>query len=179
MKKLIYVLVAIVLAAIVYFVMTKPAVAPTDTNLQAGQETSQAGAPLSMGNNAFTQALAAGGDFECDISFVQASVQSKSVVRVSGTQLRADFESDTVAGTMKGSMIQTGGFVYTWSDAMPQGFKAPATTEKPGDPMALLLQGQNPPEGVVYDCRPWTADPSVFAVPKDISFGEAPALPPR
>lgn len=174
MKNIIYVLVAIGLGIGVYMFMTRPAVAPTDTSMQAGQEASQVGAPVSMGDNAFTRALAAGGDFECDITFVQASVQTKSLVRVSGTQLRADFESMTTAGTMKGSMIQTEGWVYTWSSAMPQGFKAAATTEKPGDPMALLLQGQNPPEGIEYDCRPWTADKSVFVVPTDITFGEAP-----
>jgi hypothetical protein len=112
-----------------------------------------------------------GGGYECTISMKTDQASSNGTVYVSGSDVRGDFTSLTGVQTVTSSMIQTGGYVYTWSNMIPQGFKFKSTVD--ANPIATLGAGQMP-EGGSYTCKKWTVDASVFVPPKNVPFSEAP-----
>jgi hypothetical protein len=68
-------------------------------------------------------------------------------------------------------MISDGKTMYVWSSALPQGFKMPAPT--PGmAPQPDTSQAKIYTQNVDYNCSPWTADASEFALPAGVTFAD-------
>ncbi len=114
-----------------------------------------------------------GGSYECTIAMNTAQASSQGTVYVSGTDVRGEFTSVASGQTVQSSMIQTGGYVYTWSSMIPQGFKFKSTVD--ANPFASgALSSMNMPDGGSYKCKRWSADASKFVPPASVKFMEAP-----
>ncbi len=140
--------------------------APGDT--KEGTEVSTEGA----GSATFAEFIAMGGSRECDVTVDNEHAPATGVVFVSGADVRSDFVTrPTTAGgsEITAHMLRTNGYVYTWTDAMPQGVKIKETaTMQSGE--EGQSQGVSMESKVDYDCRPWTPDASKFSVPANITF---------
>lgn len=88
-----------------------------------------------------------------------------------GTQLRGDFVSAVKqpAMTVSSHLVREGAWIYTWSDAFPQGFKVPVDETGMG---GGENQAFNFDQELEYACEPWTADASLFVIPNSITFTE-------
>jgi hypothetical protein len=154
-----------------YYLYTQNAAMPQEG---AQQETVFETSPSADGSTSFGELIARSGSWECDISMSAGGVASEGTVYIANGNIRGDFES-MVEGQVFGShMIQTGGFVYTWTDMTPQGFRSPVAAASQGEASASS-QGFDPEAGVEYDCRSWSADQSRFAIPDGITFADLPA----
>jgi hypothetical protein len=138
------------------------------------QETVVEESPSADGSTTFGELIARSGSWECNVSMNAGDVASEGKVYIANGNIRGDFES-MVSGQVFGShMIQTGGYVYSWTDMTPQGFRSPVATSGQGD-AAASSQGFDASAGVQYDCSSWAGDSSRFALPEGITFAEAPA----
>lgn len=125
----------------------------------------------SAGTTTFASFVAQGGSRSCDIVVNNEAAPAQGVVYVSGADVRADFTTQPItAGGMSitAHMIQTGGYVYSWTDIMPQGVKV-AVANGQG---AASANGFDINAEVSYDCSAWTPDASKFEVPSTITFME-------
>lgn len=142
----------------------------------------EAGSGMATGKRSLT-AIMDGGNHKCTFASEDPNAKSSGTVYISGDQIRGDFTSVVAAArgvTLESYMLQTGGFVYTWSDASPQGVR---TAREAGSGMATgrreqasgQASGQMSFDAGVeldYNCTSWTPDPSKFAVPKSVTFME-------
>ncbi len=120
----------------------------------------------------FAELMARTGNWQCDASAVHQEGASTGTVKMSDGRLRGDFVATLDGRTVNTSFIHADGFVYTWSDAMPQGFKMKleAATEAAGK------QGIDPSTDVDYSCAPWTPDESAFELPSAVTFLDMSAM---
>lgn len=123
------------------------------------------------GTASFAQFVAQGGSRSCDVTVANPTAPAQGVVYVSGSQVRADFTTQPVTAggsSISAHMIQTDGYVYSWTDMVPQGVKV-AITQGAG---AAASQGFDVNAEVSYDCSPWIPDASKFVVPSTVTFME-------
>lgn len=144
--------VIVVLAAGYYLFRGVPAGAPTATT--EGTKTDAAGSPQS-GSSTFAELAARGGSLQCMVTTTQGGATTHGTVYLANGQMRGDFTSSVSGLTINSSVIQTGGFIYSWSDASPQGVKIPVTASAS---TSASTRGFNPNAQVSYTCSPWTPD---------------------
>ena len=116
------------------------------------------------------------GTLECEISSTDTSAPFSGKVYVSGGKIRSDVVATIVSmgnKAVNSHTIRADGFVYTWTDLMPQGVKiaenATPTAQSPG-----ASGGPATSSKVSYTCKPWTVDVSLFAPPSNITFMTVP-----
>lgn len=136
----------------------------TNTNTETAEES------LS-GTGTFASLMARGGSYECTMSIAVQNSESEGTVYISGDQISGHFTSRANGATYTGHMIVTGGYAYSWSDVMPQGFKSKTTVTSQG---GTQVGGFDVNTNTQYDCKPWAADQSKFVVPTNITFMETP-----
>jgi hypothetical protein len=171
-KILMYLIATIVVLGGGYYLMTQRSASPAPTAQGSVQQAQQPTPPASTPGS-FADIVKAGGSVQCTVSVTVQGTASKGMLYVSnaGADVRGDFSTTVGGKTLQSSLIKTGGYVYTWSDAFPQGFKVAAA---PGsDPIASMNNGTVPP-GTQYECRGWTPDPSKFVIPSGVKFMEMP-----
>jgi hypothetical protein len=161
----------VVVAAAYYFLMSgaSPVGEATDEQGAAAQS-----AVSRSGSGTFQDLASMSGSYECTISMTTDGATSQGQVYISDGEVRGDFSATVSGQSVSSSMLQTGGFVYTWSDMAPQGFKMAVTGD--AGATAPTQGGFDPSMDVSYDCDPWVRDASKFAVPSDITFMEAPMV---
>ena len=118
--------------------------------------------------------LIARGSSKCTVTNSVENSESNGTVYVGNGKMRGDFTSVTKnpAMTVESHMISDGAFIYTWSDAMPQGVKvAVSAANTTGQPNASEGNQAEMYNAVVdYDCDSWSVDESKFEIPTDITF---------
>ena len=116
--------------------------------------------------------LARPGDWKCTFGAQGTGFSSSGISYVSAGKMRSDFTSkiEQLKQTVDSHMIQDGGFVYVWTSLAPQGFKAKATLGTKDAATQFGAQGVNIDQKYSYNCTPWKADASLFALPKDVTF---------
>ncbi len=110
---------------------------------------------------------------KCTYTSDLESTKMEGVSYISGKNVRADFEVITANNQkMTSHMISDGEWVYSWSSAMPQGFKmkvsetdARNTTPSEKNDATSTLNNK-----VSYRCTPWVEDTSLFTIPTDVTF---------
>ncbi len=170
-KFIMYAIAGVVVLGGGYALMTRQAEAPAQEH--APQAAAVQPTPPGTTPGSFADIVKGGANVQCTVSVVMQGTASKGTLYIanSGADVRGDF-SVTVAGkVMHSSLIKTAGYVYSWTDAYPQGMKMAAAPSS--DPIAAMNNGTVPP-GTQYECHPWTPDPSKFAVPTDVKFMEMP-----
>ena len=109
------------------------------------------------------------GNLTCDVSSNTGTPFSGKVY-VSGGKVRADVNA-TIASMgnkqVESHMIHADGFVYSWTNLIPQGIKVPDAQATTGSNQS---QGVSAATAITYSCLPWVADPTVFVVPTSVSF---------
>lgn len=121
-------------------------------------------------NGSFASLATRGGSWKCTIDSSTAESISSGVTYVSGGNVRADFSTKVQGyGTVDSHMLVSGQDVYTWSSMMPKGIKTKMMSQGSGG-TATSGQGMDANHSYSYDCQPWSADASTFALPTGVSF---------
>ncbi len=123
----------------------------------------------------FDAFLKQGGSYVCTVNQSVEGIDSKGTVYVNAGNVRGDF-STTVSGMNISTMfLVKDGFSYTWSNMMQgKGYKVPVNASGSGNTSAGT-SGQyswNAEQIGDYDCKPWSADASKFAMPSSVVFTE-------
>lgn len=151
----------IVIGAGAWYLSTTPnASAPAQE--QSGSETT---------SGTFGQLMALGGSSTCTVNVDTPESPAEGTVYISGGEVRVDFVAEPASfggREISAHMIQTGGYIYSWSDLLPQGVKVKA--EAAGN--AGESQGIDPNAAVRYSCSPWIPDASKFTPPATVIFTE-------
>lgn len=110
------------------------------------------------------------GDWKCTVDASTAQSVSSGVTYISGGKIRADFTTSVQGyGNVDSHMLADGTHVYSWSSMMPQGIKTAQTAAGQGG-AETSGSGMDANQSYSYDCQPWTPEPSVFAVPAEVTF---------
>lgn len=123
----------------------------------------------------FGSFLKQGGSYVCTVNQSVEGIDSKGTVYVNGTNVRGTYNTTVAGMKVDSEFISTGGYTYTWSSMMQgKGFKAKASDTVGGD-SSTGTSGQysfNAEQIGDYDCQPWSADASKFALPSGVVFTE-------
>lgn len=121
--------------------------------------------------------LGLSGSYECTVGGEALSVGSSGKVLVSGGKVRADFTSDApVVGVVSTSLIADAEYVYAWSSLAPNGYRA-RRASVPANGSAQLSGGTfDPNQRYRYSCKEATIPANAFALPKEITFVDAPGV---
>lgn len=111
--------------------------------------------------------VARGGSWKCTFSMTGDTADSSGTVYIAGGKMRGDFTSVVKQAnmTVESHMVSDGTYAYTWTNAIPQGFKVAidqtTTTSSDGFDYNSELD---------YNCAAWPTDENMFVVPADITF---------
>jgi hypothetical protein len=114
-----------------------------------------------------------GGDWECTWSSEQDGVDLDGKVFVSNGKFKSDVTISGVGMNATAHTIGDGMYVYMWQDGATTGVRVPAAQgasalEVTGGTQAVPLSGE-----YSYDCDPWAAGVSTFALPGNVTFQDA------
>lgn len=176
-KKLVPVLVVIaVLAAGGYYLKTKNSDAPVTGNQPVDQTMSEA--------NEFAKAMESGKPTTCTMTRGTDSME----YLIKGKMMKADIKTTVEGKVMVSHMINDTKYMYSWVDGSPQGSKMAIPTEEEAKAMADKAKEyakDNPAtpkfesesdyesykdQGYTINCKPSSADDSVFVAPSNIKF---------
>lgn len=143
-----------------------------DSMLQEVTQTK--GAELAQGkdvenNKTFDEFVGNGGAFTCDVTRETSSTTDKGMLHFHDGLVRVNFSSSTI--------VVRDGYTYVWNSATSttKGYKV----KKIGSRLEEGTSTEQVPESpdywnndwiTDYQCSPWTADDSVFVIPKSITF---------
>ncbi len=114
--------------------------------------------------------MARGGNYKCTFDSSTADAQSSGTVYQAPGKTRGDFVSKAQGVTVMSHMISMDGYVYTWTDISPVGYKTkvtPTSASAPAYGSESAQGGAN--QAYNYDCVAWSPDASVFTLP-NITF---------
>ena len=136
-------------------------------------------APAAVGKKmAFMDFVKQGGSYQCTVNqYIDSSYSSttKGTVYLSKGNIRGDYNVKVQGMSIDTSVIVRDGFAYTWTNMMTTGYKVAVATDTTGKTSA----GGTTPQGTFswnsdmigdYDCKPWTADATLFTLPAKITF---------
>jgi len=138
----------------------------------AQPQTQESGTPPQAGkySGSFAELAARGGSWKCTVDTSTAQSISSGVTYVSAGKVRGDFTTSVQGyGNVETHMISDGVHAYTWSSMMPQGIETSVSASGAAGG-ATSGQGVNANTSYSYDCEPWSADMTLFAVPTNITF---------
>ena len=100
------------------------------------------------------------------------SDKSQGTIYMDGGKVRADIDATVGSVTEKVHMIMMNSTSYIWIDGKSTGFKMafdPNATPVPGASPSSQ-SGIDPNTAMNYNCSPWLADASKFALPTGVTF---------
>lgn len=172
------IVVLIVILGGVWYVMNSGSAAPASPN--PAQTTAAADALNNASGTPSGQTagtiggLLSMGDVTCTVDMTSAS-DGSGTVYVSGGKMAGDFSMTANGQTMSAHMINDGSFIYSWSDAAPQGVKMPVPAAGSTNTAPSGQQNFDPSTPVNYSCQPWTVDASKFTPPSSVNFMTLPS----
>lgn len=122
----------------------------------------------SASSGMFADLMARAGSWKCHAKATHEQGASEGDVFINDGNIRGDFVATMAGRSVNTSFISQGGYMYTWSDMLPQGMKV--KIEAAGGTSGG--QGIDPSTPVEYSCEAWTVDESKFATPSGIEFFE-------
>ncbi len=124
---------------------------------------------------AFSEFVKKGESSKCEVKQYVSDMTSKGTVYIDGDRIRGDFSTIVDGKTMISSFIMRDGNSYSWSSALPSmGFIVKVDNGAGSDANANAngAYSWNAEQIGDYDCEPWVADPSIFALPREVTFRE-------
>lgn len=166
-------MIGIIVAAVVvvgggWYLVSLGSSAPSSTGTSASNTTQGTQQPATTGTTSSGSgtigALLAMGNVQCTVTTPNGS----GTVYVSGGKMRGDFSMSSQGKTMNAYMINDGAYIYSWSDAAPQGMKMAVSASSAGS--AATHGGVSNSTAVTYSCSPWGVDTTMFVPPTNITF---------
>jgi len=116
----------------------------------------------------FAELMARVGSWKCHAKATHEEGASEGDVYMDGGNIRGDFVATMSGRTVNTSFVTKEGYIYTWSDLLPQGMKVKV------DAAAGTAGGQgiDPSTPVEYSCEVWIAEQGKFELPSGIEFFE-------
>lgn len=122
---------------------------------------------------AFSEFIKKGGSYKCVVTQTVATMTTNGVVYLDNGKVKAEFAVSVAGQSLSTSMIIRDGYSYTWTSNSPtKGFKTKIATGGQGD-------SSTGPKGTItwdgsqigdYSCEEWTAEASMFEIPKTVTF---------
>ncbi len=115
--------------------------------------------------------------YTCTVTEAMSDFPNKGTIHIVGAadktkiRMQGEFEIVVERKTVKSYMIMKDGYSYSWSSMMPtQGVKIKLVVDNtdPKNP----TYNWNADQIGDYDCKPWTVDESIFALPSSVTFRE-------
>ena len=160
-----------------WFMMHHPSTPKADrTNTEVVATSTTPSTESFSAKSSLKDIVARGGSWQCTYQINVAGVNSTGTVYVAGGKVRSDFSSKVpqVNMTIDSHMVSDGAYAYTWTSAMPQGYKvaldAKAKTAMGGSAPASAHQDFDYNGALDYNCVAWPTDESKFVVPTNITF---------
>jgi hypothetical protein len=122
----------------------------------------------SASSGLFADLMARTGSWKCHAKATHEQGASEGEVFINNGTIRGDFVATMAGRSVNTSFISRDGYMYTWSDMLPQGMKV--KIESAGGTSGG--QGIDPTTPVEYSCEGWAVDESKFEAPSDIEFFE-------
>lgn len=139
------------------------------TTAAAATSTTQPSSTGTSGSGTIGDLLAMG-SVQCQVTVDEANgQQSSGTVQVAGGKMHGDFSMTENGKTMHAYMINDGTYIYSWSDAAPEGVKMAASAST-NTGSKQPSRGVNNSTKASYSCAPWTADASAFVPPTTVKF---------
>lgn len=129
-----------------------------------------------QGSGTFANLFALGRSLECTFQFKDdGGLATEGTSFFDGTQMRVDSMYQSEGETFTSNMISNGQVMYVWSTTAEGSFAMKMPVPQEGvtsntEPVDQSQGGLNPQSKVLYDCKPWTVDGSVFIPPAEIDF---------
>ncbi len=159
----------VVVAGAVYFFAGSKAPATEGVQEQAAVASSDAGKKM-----AFADFIKQGGSYKCTVHQSVGGIDTVGTTYISGDMIRGEYTTQVQGQNIDTSFVLRDGYTYSWSSMVPNmGIKSKAVVAA-GDTSASA-QGSysfNAEQIGDYQCDPWTADASTFALPKGVTFRE-------
>jgi hypothetical protein len=124
--------------------------------------------------------LGMGKTVKCNSTNTSDKFSTTGTTYVSGEKVRSDVVSQMEnAAETNSHIIVAGGWMYMWNEGAITGIKIDTNSMKQNNPPAADNSDQGtktPPADnqfdskANFDCSPWTADESVFAIPQGVTF---------
>lgn len=116
-----------------------------------------------------------GGSYKCDIEQTVGSATTKGTAYVNDGMIKGEYVTQADGLSITSYVVVRDGYAYTWTSFAPNmGLKARVVENASAD-SSTQTSGQdsfNTDDVDNYDCEPWTADASVFALPTGVKFSE-------
>ncbi|PIR37979.1 MAG: hypothetical protein COV34_02735 [Candidatus Zambryskibacteria bacterium CG10_big_fil_rev_8_21_14_0_10_42_12] len=113
-----------------------------------------------------------GGDkaYVCDVQSAVENRESLGMVYLDGNSFRAEFKTfvPEINTTIDIYSIWDGDYVYSWSSLSPVGSKAQVVREQ----ITFNNASADAADQVIYSCNEVASDPSMIAIPENITFEE-------
>jgi hypothetical protein len=126
--------------------------------------------------------LKAGNSVKCTYTTGDTNYTSEGTTYVAGSKFRADMKTSMEDNTqIESHMISDGEWAYSWSNAMPQGFKmkisdlnkqVEQTNPEVQRDANLNTALRDFESKIDYKCIKWDVDNSMFNVPTDVQFSD-------
>ncbi len=139
---------------------------------QSEEGTEEQKATGTMNTGTYATLLALGGSQECQVSVMNPDAPATGTVYVSGDEVRSDVVATPEGTSITAHMIKTGGYLYMWTDMMPQGVRVKESAAAEMADENQTATGFNTSTEVSYSCKPWIVDASKFEVPGSVTFME-------
>lgn len=125
------------------------------------------------GSGTLADLMMRSGSYKCTVEMKPTAdnqnAQSSGTVYIGNGKMRGDFNTVVAAmgnKTVESHMISSDGYVYTWSNLMPQGMKMQVATNDG----AATQGGLDASAAVDYHCAPWMVQDSQFVLPTNVTF---------
>ena len=149
---------------------------PAANNTEVAATTTTSSTDSFTAKSSLKDIVARGGSWQCTFNIDAAGTSSTGTVYVADGKVRSDFSSKVpqVNMTIDSHMVSDGTYAYTWTSAMPQGFKvalsAGAKAPSTGSTATSGHQDFDYNGALDYKCVAWPTDESKFVVPTNITF---------
>jgi hypothetical protein len=165
------VLAVVVIGGGIWYAVTHP----IDRSMETASET--ATGESKAGEGTLADLWTIGGSVKCEVSSGDETAPFSGTVYASGGKMRVDAitKIPQIDRTVNTHMVRADGFLYTWSDMLPQGIKIAEPKPDAAGNSTPTVNGVAGSTKVTYSCAPWIADASILTPPADITFKEVPA----
>lgn len=116
-----------------------------------------------------------GGSYQCDVEQTVDGTSTKGISYIDGGKVKGEYLTQAEGLSITSYFIVRDGYVYTWGSFAPNmGFKTRVMEEVAQDTSTEVSGSYsfNTDDVGDYNCEPWTADASVFALPTGVKFTE-------
>lgn len=175
-------IIGVVIAAVVvvggYFLYSsmsnsKSIVSSEQATNTTGGNSASTGSPQGK-KMAFDVFMKQGGSYQCTVHQSVQGTDSTGIVYLDNGMVSGKFNTAVQGINVDSNFIMKDGYSYTWTSMMPgKGFKV-AVTAAASDGSAGTSGTNSWDASQIgdYDCQPWTADASKFALPSATVFTE-------